>query len=224
MTDQTRSPEYSPTIGADVVRMDVPAMLDHQQASVRRSLRREHRVWVRVHFAPETAPALDLTALGGVGGIARVRQHGVIEVYESELRSILATEVRTDRHRAALEEARRNAAHVRDEWKRENARAINAIVGEEARTKWVHLNCNVHWTQLLGMAGFRTGVPQIDALHVMHPTTGDSVDATAWLALSDDERRGWLVDPPELPQTGADAASAIGEAIARALEAKTGRK
>lgn len=174
-------------------------------------VRNMHRMIVEVDAVP--AGGVDVQG-------RRVIGTGRVEIYADRLDAVLA-EVRTERHQVAYQAAKEAAERTTDEWKRENRKALSQFPTEEARAKYVALNCNVRPEQYLNLFGFRTGLPPLASCRVVHPVTEETVDAREWAKLPADKRSAWLIEPPATPETAnAIAVNSIAAAIAAALGAQ----
>lgn len=121
----------------------------------------------------------------------------VIEVYVDRLPAVLER-TKTDAHRQAYEQAvRMHEVQAAEERKRRK-------LPPDADLGITWNGCpEIH----LGLLGYRDGLPPLESCEVVHPQSGERMDARAWQQLDEAKRRDWLVDAPQTPQNAAQRAN-----------------
>jgi hypothetical protein len=169
-----------------------------------------------------------------VGGGSRVEGHRVlgvkrnddgtfsgqptrIEIYIDRLGAVLSR-TRTDKERRVHEMAVMACDEQRKQWMEENKAAISAKRSKEERDRWIDINCMFRPELEYPRLGYRTGLPPLESCKVLHPQTGDSMDAFEWRKLPAEQRREWLVDAPKTADNAnSRSADALAQAIAKAF-------
>lgn len=163
-------------------------------------LRNVERLWI----------AVTTSTVGGAvagGHLVKPGDPATVEIYVDHLPGVLE-QVRTDAHRAAWAQATKMHEVAAAEERKQRKLPPDADMG----VTW-----NGHPSIHLGILGYRKGLPEIETCDVVHPTKqGERMDARAWLALSADKQKEWMVDAPATPMNQAQRANEhLADTIAR---------
>lgn len=143
-----------------------------------------------------------------------------IEIYADRLDAVLER-VRTDAHRMIHERAVESARILTEDWIRQKGPAFKRMLDgkpPEERARIVSLQCNIRPEIEYQRLGYRTGLPPLESCHIVHPKSGEKVEAHAYRSMPRDKQREYFVEAPMTPTNAAQRANEhLADAIERAL-------
>lgn len=140
-----------------------------------------------------------------------------IEIYVDQLPALLER-VRTAEHEQIIEQAKALADRKNAAWIKKNAKRLDSM-NEHDRAQYIYFHQPAHWPGELSYLGLRSGAPPLTYARVLHPQTGESMDAREWLSLPVEERVSWTLGAPPTPLNQQEKATEhMADVIARAFE------